>query len=206
MALTFSPALRTTTALPVAHGGHGNFRFSASFSSRREYQKTREEGTRLEIWTNLPVGSYDGRKWHALAFAYPEVTTTGADDSKVINLATSESEQRSDGDTTVILDLTLKNARPGAVYSFTYRLVRASGKVEWLGAYGQNGDLVLEEKDVRLSLAHGSRYEPGGILSSTSTADSVLLATLEKSVDWACWSFSESGYATVTIGSQAWSI
>jgi hypothetical protein len=66
--------------------------------------------------------------------------------------------------------------------------------------------LVLEEKDVRLSLAHGSRYEPGGILSSTSTADSVLLATLEKSVDWAYWSFSESGYATVTIGSQAWSI
>ncbi|KAH8835440.1 hypothetical protein DL96DRAFT_1574228 [Flagelloscypha sp. PMI_526] len=31
------------------------------------------------------------------------------------------------------------------VYNFTYRLVHASGEIEWLGEYGQNGSLILQK-------------------------------------------------------------
>ncbi|KAI0815311.1 hypothetical protein BC629DRAFT_1588968 [Irpex lacteus] len=197
MALTFSPALQTTTALPVAPTGRASFRFSASFSSHDEYNRAHREGSRLEIWTNLPVGDHSGSDWHALAFSYPEdsAAETAAND-KVFTLTPTTPEVANKADNaTVVLDLTLSNARPGAVYSFTYRLVHASGAIEWLGAYGQNGDLVVEEKDVRFTLAQGSTLEHGAIVNAdlNTDIDAVTLGTLNKSVDWVSWGFSEDG-------------
>ncbi|KAI0094567.1 hypothetical protein BDY19DRAFT_28489 [Irpex rosettiformis] len=202
MTLTFSPALQTTTPLPVAPGGSGTFRFSASFSTREEYDRARREGTRLEMWTNLPVAGHGGSDWHSLTFNYPDDPATAsssvvdASNDKVFALPPTTAETVYLGDnTTVVLDLTLTNARPGAVYSFTYRLVYASGGIEWLGAYGRNGDLVLEEKDIRFTLAQGSTLEHGTIVNSDLNAEtaSVALGTLNKSIDWVCWGFSDDG-------------
>ncbi|KAI0702456.1 hypothetical protein BC835DRAFT_68869 [Cytidiella melzeri] len=203
MTLTFNPALQTTTALPVVPGGHASFRFSTSFASRDAYERARKDGSRLEMWTNLPVGGKSGKEWHALAFSYPDVdvaatasATEDADDDEkvfVVSPATSNIAHKRDN-TAVVLDLTLTNARLGAVYSFTYRLVRASGAIEWLGAYGQNGDLVIQEKDVRLTLAEGCRFEQGDIVSRYAGAGAVTVATLDMLTDWVCWSLNADGY------------
>lgn len=202
MTLTFKPALQTTTALPVAPNGRATLQFSASFSTRDEYVRTRRDGAHIEMWTNLPVGGHDGSDWHALAFGYPDEETTISPDAasnKVFTLSPTTTENVYLGDnSTVVLDLALTDARPGAVYSFTYRLVHANGAIQWLGAYGQNGDLVLEEQETRFTLAPGSTLEDGTIVNSDLNAEdaSVTLATLNKSIDWVCWGFNEDGYVS----------
>lgn len=190
MLLTFNPALRTRTTLPVPPNDRGSFRFTASFATHAEYEQARQEGTRVEMWTNLPVGGTN--EWHALPFVYAEERPSEVTpNDKLVSLVSSTStpahEQLS---SSAILDISLAGIRPGSVFSFTYRLVRPWGAIDWLGAYGKNGELFVEEKDVRFTLSRSSRFENDAIVSQPADADSAVVATLNNAINWACWGFS----------------
>ncbi|GAA6033300.1 hypothetical protein JCM8097_006679 [Rhodosporidiobolus ruineniae] len=66
-----------------------------------------------EIWTDLPV---DGEGWHAIPFQ---------PSSSSPNLFTAS--------------VSLSSVSTPAAYEYTYRLVHASGEVDWLGSTGSNG-------------------------------------------------------------------
>lgn len=193
MQLTFDPALRTCTTLPILPGGGGTYRFTASFSNHAEYERARQEGTRVEMWTNLPIGG-GASQWRALRFAYAEETVIeGAPEDKVMSLVPpTVVSARETQPTTVTLDFSLTNIRPASLYSFTYRLVRPWG-VQWLGAYRQNGDLIFEEKDVRFSLTNGCKLEDNTIVTRSAVSESVVVATLNDAISWACWGFGRNG-------------
>lgn len=193
MVLTFSPSIRTCTVLPILPNGSGTYRFTASFPNREQYEQARREGTRVEMWTNLPVGDKIN-VWHALPFTFAEdAAAEGAPEDKLISLLSPTSVAARQQLVTVTLDVSLTSIRPGLLYSFTYRIVRPWGAVIWQGAYGQNGDLVFEEKDVRFTLADGCKIEDNTIVSSATEPGSVVVATLNNAINWACWGFSANG-------------
>ena len=74
MHLTFDPAIcqLSTLVLPVQAGQY-DLRFKATFDSRAAYEQARRDGTRVEMWTELPVAgtAYEGG-WRALTFQFEE--------------------------------------------------------------------------------------------------------------------------------------
>lgn len=195
MSLTFNPALGTAMTLHVPEVGDAHLRFTASFPSRAACEQARAEGVRVEMWTNLPVGEHSG-DWHAVPFVFaPDAKADASTAAPSLSLGPAFSEARGaeDGGEDVFLDVVLPNHLCGARFSFTYRLVRAWGAVEWLGAYGQNGDLVLERLEERFAVADGCAQKDGVLVREGGDADSAVVAELSKDMDWACWAFDREG-------------
>lgn len=171
MSLTFDPAIGSVTTLPVYATGNTRLRLTASFASRDAFQQAKRDGTRVEMYTNLPVGVANG-EWHALLFKYTD-----------------------EDDTTAYLDLELPPTTADARFSFTYRLVHARGAVQWLGEYGRDGVLDIEHQEDRFSPVEGCKLDGDRVVCVSGTSTSAAVAKLNLALDWVCWSFTRQGYA-----------
>ena len=191
MELTFTPALTEQTIIPAPSNGTVKVQFKATFVTRTAFERIRDENVSVEMWTNLPSGD-SGNEWHALRFSYPADTLAEHDEhsSKVLSLVAPVSSQAPDRDRTMLLDLELRDVRPGSTFSFTYRLAYPSGATEWLGSYGQNGSLAIQERDERLEVAAAKERE----LLVADPREETRLATVNRELKWVCWSFGANGY------------
>ena len=192
MSLVFHPAIGSQTIVHVPELGDAHHRFTASFASRDALECARSDGIRIEMWTNLPVGGVVSSDWHALAFEYPgEDVEKSTSTHASISLGTSDPERAGGKD--VYLDLVIPNTLCGAFFSFTYRLVRHGGDVEWLGTYGQNGDIVLERLEERFTLVEGCSFKDGLVVREGETTDKAAVLRLSPSVQWVSWTFDHEG-------------
>ncbi|PSR73170.1 hypothetical protein PHLCEN_2v10982 [Hermanssonia centrifuga] len=190
MTLTFEPALGVRTTLPVPRDGYASFSFKASFSSREAYEQARDEGVRVEMWTNLPVGTNED-EWHALAFQY---TADNKSHVKNASASTLNAEAHDQTDASVYLNVPLSDIRVGSTFSFTYRLVHPSGAIQWLGAYGQNGELSIEDFDPRFTLADGWKFGEGDRVEGKPLESAETeVAILNNEMEWTSWAFGKVG-------------
>ncbi|KAF7789224.1 hypothetical protein EIP86_000165 [Pleurotus ostreatoroseus] len=203
--LTFNPALTAQTRVPVAGDGPVHLRFTAAFGSRDACERARDGGVHVEMWTDLPVEGAAG-EWHALRFRYVEDAVSPIEDKsgRVIALSPhGDALETPDAGRAVFLDLTLKDVHIGTSYSFTYRLVHASGHIEWLGAYGQNGALVFERRDDRLEWADGWTLNGNEATSEwTDDTEERLVAALNNEMKWTCWAFGEHGWPALSSAKE----
>ncbi|KIP11445.1 hypothetical protein PHLGIDRAFT_10669 [Phlebiopsis gigantea 11061_1 CR5-6] len=201
MHLKFHPALGTPTTVHIPEVGDAHVRFIASFPSREAFVQARSEGVRVEMWTNLPVGASNG-DWYALPFVFP-----GAADAKrdlagpstlVLGPQNSEYKDTADGKD-IYLDVVLPGFTRDARFSFTYRLVRQWGAVEWLGAYKQDGEIVLERSEERFTLAEGCSLEDGLLVCGEDAPEDVPIAHLNENMEWVCWALDHDGWTTHSL-------
>lgn len=195
MTLTFHPVLGSTTSISVPEIGDAHVRFTASFPSREAFEQARYEGVRVEMWTDLPVGE-SGGDWHDLPFVYPgavDVETNEAGPSTLVLGSSEYNDASDDNGKDIYLDLVLPRSLCGARFSFTYRLVRAWGHIEWLGAFGQNGDLVFERSEERFTLAEGCALEDGLLVRGEDSFEDAPVAHLNQDLEWDCWALDHDG-------------
>lgn len=195
MSLTFHPALGSQTTIRVPEIGDAHIRFTASFPSREAFEQARSEGVRVEMWTDLSVGESNG-DWHALPFVYPGAAPIKENEAGPSTLVLGPSEYKDASDEfgkDVYLDVVLPRSLSETRFSFTYRLVRAWGAIEWLGAFGRNGDLVLERSEERFTLAEGCSLEDGLLVRGEDSFENVPVARLNQDFEWACWALDHDG-------------
>lgn len=202
---TFNPALTKVTTVPVCGDGTVHVEFTATFSSRDAYERARAENLCLEMWTDLPA-DHNENGWHALRFKYADPSSNASSSDaeaadkggKLISLASKATSAHAQArESTLYLDISLRDVQPGSRFSFTYRLVRSSGTVEWLGAFGQNGEIVFEDRDERLKWADGWTLRGDELVKGRAgSSPEGLVAVLNSEMDWTCWAFGEHGYVT----------
>jgi len=155
------------------------------------------------MWTNLasPIGD-----WHALPFEFvedktkPEQISEGA----ILSLVPSATESDGQDETSVYLDVELSDVSAGDKFSFTYRLVRPWGEVQWLGSYGKNGDLVFKEGDTRLTLESGWKFGEGeSVISTGGEVEEGVVAKLSEQFEWSSWAFEKDGWPTFSSSAVA---
>ena len=73
MQITFSPALGETVPLvmrPSEPDASLDVVFKAIFDSSASYEHTQSQGTRVEMWTDLPVEGRANGEWGAIPFTF----------------------------------------------------------------------------------------------------------------------------------------
>ena len=150
MQVTFSPALGETVPL-VVHSAKLDVpldvTFKATFGSPTSYEHAEMHNTRVEMWTDLPVEGRANDGWSAVPFTF-EASQSGAHGElgRVICLPSPAGESTAGSERCVAyakVALRAGSFTDNQRFSFTYRLVHASGHIQWLGAFGQDGTLVV---------------------------------------------------------------
>ena len=215
MHLKFHPALGTPTTVHIPEVGDAHVRFTASFPSREAFTQARRDGVRVEMWTNLPVGASNG-DWHALPFVFPGAADAKRDQAgpSTLVLGPQDSEYKDTPDgKDVYLDVVLPGFTRGTRFSFTYRLVRQWGAIEWLGAFKQDGEIVLERSEERFTLAEGCSLEDGLLMRGEDASEDVPIAHLNGNMEWVCWALDHDGFVaelfdayihSLTCDSRSW--
>lgn len=195
MHLTFTPELSQVTTVPLAKlaesATHYDLTFKASFDSPAAYEEARRDGTRVEMWTDLPApGHGETGGWRALAFEYVGDSGDAEKGGLVISCVASEripspAQEQTAAYATVSVPAGL--IPEGSMFSFTYRVVYSSGHVQWLGAYGQNGILEFAKRDVRVN------FEVDGNEVRLSGQKGKQVGTLNMELRWERWALDKNG-------------
>jgi hypothetical protein len=116
MTITFAPALGETIDISAPSSIFIDFEAILS--------RPLKQGERLQLWSNLPTPSLSPGSWGAQDLlprdGLPQTLALRAN-----------------------CPLELEQDSTSQKFSFTYRIVRPSGQIEWLGQYGQNGRIVV---------------------------------------------------------------
>ncbi|EUC67261.1 hypothetical protein RSOL_500840 [Rhizoctonia solani AG-3 Rhs1AP] len=191
MQLVFTPALGSTTTLAVVPGTIVQF---AARVSTRDYNEAVANGTRVELWGDLPCGGQVG-EWAATRFepapVAPEHHDSGAPPN-VLSLLPANPEpvpttSAAPETTLLVANFTIPADVESADYQFTYRLAHSNESSTWhtwLGDSGSNGHLIIDQESPAIEglvlagdWAHDARVSP---------ADGTV-ATLAGPVEWSGW-------------------
>lgn len=166
MQLTFSPALGETAPLvirPARPDAFLDVLFKATFDSFASYEHAKSHGIRVEMWTDLPVEGRAPGEWGAVPFTFePLQSGASGEHRRVVCLPSPVDEAATDDERRAVrakVPLRMGNLTDNQRFSFTYRLVHASGDAQWLGAFGQNGTLVVNTAPLPVAL--GIEFEEG---------------------------------------------
>ncbi|KAJ8514934.1 hypothetical protein ONZ45_g7574 [Pleurotus djamor] len=165
MAIQFNPSLGKTTKIqvPISNDGVVRLRFVASVDAG-EYERLERRGVQVQLWSDIPAigsGRYTGQ-WGDITFKREAESTVaqktnGTADEGVVHLDTRLSDHEASDDQNDVVRLSFETdvqlAGPSTLevvgkwqFSFTYRLVGASGEITWLGQFGNDGVLVLSSE------------------------------------------------------------
>ncbi|TFK57488.1 hypothetical protein OE88DRAFT_139937 [Heliocybe sulcata] len=194
MRVSFTPPSGQTTVLPVPEGvSEAQLLFRAVFESEEEVAHAKQEGVKVQVWSDIPCDGRAMGEWGALTLE----ELPGDDDSfaeGTISLAPRSPYHSQDA---FRLKITAHLPQGQARFSYTYRLLYPSGEIKWLGEYGCNGSLVLERRDPRFSLRDGWRMESEAVRlwqnEKETSAEGVEVVELSKEFDWLCWSVGGEG-------------
>ncbi|KAH9890961.1 hypothetical protein C8Q73DRAFT_734656 [Cubamyces lactineus] len=208
MQLTFSPVLGEQTILKVAPVASGrpasqSMLFKATFENREALLKARADGVKVEVWSDIPVDGRSHGEWGALAFG--ELETTRAPQGAPSFSLASDAKDGDDADLENSLYVHVRapfHEHIGAHFSFTYRLVFSTGEVKWLGEFGRNGELVIEQGLPGVDLREGWNISDDGTYRTHVFPGERVLGYLTDPRAWSCWSWQSSGLPTFAGANQ----
>lgn len=138
MRVAFNPALGETVHVSV-NNTTAELHFIATVSSA-DYEHIASGLVKLQVWSDMPASGRSPGEWGEAEFN--PVSLLNEQEFSLLPVDEQDELLR----TTLTLDLSVPvSARRH--FSFTYRLVYPTGEIEWLGAYGHNGALVLSRTD-----------------------------------------------------------
>ncbi|CAE6439816.1 unnamed protein product [Rhizoctonia solani] len=194
MQLVFTPALGSTTTLAVVPGTIVQF---AARVSTRDYNEAVANGTRVELWGDLPRGGQVG-EWAATLFepapVAPEHHDSGAPPN-VLSLLPADPEpvpttSAAPETTLLVANFTIPADVQSADYQFTYRLAHSNESSTWhtwLGDAGSNGHLIISQEAPAIEgLILAADWSSEANDARLSPADGTV-ATLAGPVDWSGW-------------------
>ncbi|KAI0662565.1 hypothetical protein C8Q70DRAFT_959559 [Cubamyces menziesii] len=209
MQLTFTPALGEETVLKVAPVASGrpasqSVLFKATFEDREALLKARTDGVKVEVWSDIPVDGRSYGDWGALPFS--ELGTTSVPQGVPSFSLTSDAKEGDDASQENSLYVHIRapfHEHIGAHFHFTYRLVFPTGEIKWLGEFGRNGELVIEQGLPGVDLREGWNISDDGTYRTHAFPGDRVLGYLADPRAWSCWSWRSSSLPTFTGASQA---
>ncbi|KDQ54768.1 hypothetical protein JAAARDRAFT_60231 [Jaapia argillacea MUCL 33604] len=202
MQLSFNPPLgKTTTIVLPPQGSEADdevkLSFTATFEVVEEYARAKQDGVRVEMWTDLPMKGRDVGEWGAIAFK--DVSTDQVHEvgeaHPTLSLFISETEEQRAPETLPTLRVDISTHLHGKThFSFTYRLIYPSGWSRWLGDFGHNGILAVERRDPRFNLWHDWRTPKEGVHvweTREPCLDDVEVGELGGGLGWSFWALGE---------------
>ncbi|KAI0651589.1 hypothetical protein C8Q79DRAFT_45865 [Trametes meyenii] len=213
MQLTFSPALGEQTVLKAAPAASGrstsqSILFKVSFESRGSLLEAQRDGIKVEVWSDVPAGGRLPGEWGAVQFGTMEpgpALRPQVAERSALHDAAEEDGLAEDRSLYAGLRVSLSD-RVGARFSFTYRLVYPSGHVQWLGEFGRNGELVVEQGLPGVDLREGWNISGDGTYRTHAFPGDRVLGSLTDPQAWSCWLWKESSipvFASTVSGSEA---
>ncbi|KAH9922000.1 uncharacterized protein BXZ73DRAFT_79797 [Epithele typhae] len=200
MQLTFCPALGQTTAVKVAvvskdgcAGQTPTLVFRAAFDSPKSRQQAKADGTRVELWSDIPFEGRARGEWGAIAFgpwARPEGSEVGT------LSATSRSGQR-----TPSAKPTAKKTPSISAYSCRFKSGSPSGRVHWLGEFGGNGVVVFERGLSGVTFGEGWQQSDADI-HHVETVGERVVAQLNTPTDWTRWTWTSNKFPAQTMNTE----
>ncbi|KIM48371.1 hypothetical protein M413DRAFT_229773 [Hebeloma cylindrosporum] len=163
--------------------------FTARLSAH-DYRDLVQDKAHVELWSDLPRDNENG--WGKLEFS-----------ESWNNFALDDSSQSQDiQEKTLNLYVSIPAATSAARrFSFTYRVTYPSGHITWLGSFGQNGSLILEQGEDNmicgLVLREGWREDntqKSRIFEIPKTISSVEVAKLENPSKFRIWGLNKDGF------------
>ncbi|KAG5648203.1 hypothetical protein DXG03_006158 [Asterophora parasitica] len=205
MDIDFKPALNDIAHVlaPLTPRGLATavLNFSATLNVAG-YEELERGGGKIQLWTNIPSGgvttSTNGGDWNSCDFQ-DTASAAGPRHSTTELLLGDLAQYGGDppGSTLLSLQVSVPLSNNGqSRFAFTYRIIYPSGEIRWLGAFGQNGTLLVE----------GVKSEPAFVLASGWTsrenvyvfkgvgAEKTTVITLAKPAEYDVWTL--DGYAT----------
>ena len=187
MLITFNPALGDTIHIarppPFPLSQPTLFRFTARLSAH-DYHELVQAKARVELWSDLPHDNGSG--WGKLEFSesWNSALDTSSHQVKTLDLSVS-------------IPATSTTSR----FSFTYRVTYPSGNISWLGAFGQNGSLILKQGEDNmvygLVLREGWREDntqESWIFEIPEGLSSMEVANMENPSIFRIWALSKDGW------------
>ncbi|KAI0336093.1 hypothetical protein GY45DRAFT_1316156 [Cubamyces sp. BRFM 1775] len=210
MQLTFSPALGEQTVLKVAPVASGrpasqSVLFKATFNDRETLLKARADGVKVEVWSDIPVDGRSYGEWGALPFRELEATSVphGAPCFSLASDAQDEDDGAHRENSLYVHVRAPFHEHIRAHFHFTYRLVYPSGEVKWLGEFGRNGELVIEQGLPGVDLREGWNISDDGTYRTHAFPGDRVLGYLTDPRAWSCWSWQSSSLPKFTGASEA---
>jgi len=156
--ITFNPPNGRTVHvdIPYASVRPTVLLFTARLSGH-DHDQIVKNGGRIQLWTDIPDEEHTGG-WRALDFMERSPAPGG-----LVVLQPDESPVEHEKPKCLYLMV-----RPPESVQFTYRVLYPSGAIVWLGQYGQNGSIFLEES--RSLNVDGLDINAGWTLSETRQA------------------------------------
>ena len=198
MQLTFTPALGEETVLKVAPVASGrpasqSVLFKVTFEDRDALLKARTDGVKVEVWSDIPVDGRSYGEWGALPFS--ELGTTSVPQGAPSFSLTSDAKEGDDASQENSLYVHIRapfHEHIGAHFHFTYRLVFPTGEIKWLGEFGRNGELVIEQGLPGVDLREGWNISDDGTYRTHAFPGDRVLGYLADPRAWSCWSWRSS--------------
>ncbi|KAI0768550.1 hypothetical protein BD413DRAFT_479435 [Trametes elegans] len=209
MPLTFSPALGEQTVLKVAPKASDQFAaqtvlFKATFDSRESLLNHCADGIKVELWSDVPVFGRPSGEWGAVEFGSLEPETVLPEGAQIFSPGSVE--ERDSGaaqENSLYIPLRVPlHDHVGARFSFTYRLVHPSGHVQWLGEYGRNGELVVEQGLPGVDLREGWNITEDGTYRTHAFPGERVLGHLTDPNIWSSWSWKASSVPAFTQATE----
>ncbi|SJL05878.1 uncharacterized protein ARMOST_09214 [Armillaria ostoyae] len=179
----FTPNLGQSVHVPISylHTTTAELCFSAIVDSSDYEQLQRDKG-KVQLWSDLPVNGRRAGEWGESAF---QESIPLEDDELALGL-----DENGDKHVLSLVVPIPYAAHIHRQFSFTYRIAYPSGDIKWLGSFGHNGSLVLEETelDERIGLlGEGwSRNDEGTHVwnAGSNVTESVLIAKTFSPKHW----------------------
>lgn len=200
MGFTFTPSLGETLNLSTSfvQTTQIQLRFTATLPPSSpvhdEHSKLIEDGGKLQLWSDIPTAGRPAGEWGQANFEIVQPAAS-SQPSGVITL----SDDRIDLDPHPTFTLVLSVPSPTSLtrYAFTYRLLLPSGEVRWLGAFGNNGSLVISKGISPFNTAEGwtPSVEAGTLLweQKDDVSEAVTVARLPIPAHWQAWGINKEG-------------
>jgi hypothetical protein len=180
MDIVFTPPLANKIRLQAAisapaHSTTAVLNFTAALSSAYHAQLVRD-GAKLQIWTDVSLDTQNlhSAEWHAFDFQTPQASPILGSTAIEVSLLTDQ-ENYTQRDNLLSLQLSVPLVGPKCIFSFTYRIVYPAGEIKWLGQYGQNGTIILEQSqsDSSFILNEGWSMKNGGYAWTSNSGKAV---------------------------------
>ncbi|KAG8901373.1 hypothetical protein FRC01_009863, partial [Tulasnella sp. 417] len=217
--LVFVPPLASTTKVPLGHACSSSVSFKIYVTVYREWwNKFRNDGKRIEVWSDLPGGGRQRGEWGETPFVeqskstpVPSGTSTPISEEQSFSFSLlSEVEQSSktraipqayNNDRKVTLLAAFALPQSYSHYSYTFRVTGPGGRVEWLGHMGSNGVVIVGEPGNRCGFEEQGNWTALGTSArkwdrdlETETSEEPVAIGVFKNVDMVGWAFGKNGF------------
>ena len=182
----FFPPLDSTIVVDIpsnTRAGGVSLLFRARTGSAAALEQLKQDGVKVQAWTNAPVDGHDEGEWGGYDFEEaPAAAPIHLGNSTPFALPPPTEDSVVDEPYTLFLTLKLRalpHYQTEADFLVTYRLLYPSGEVKWLGYQGRDLRCVLKRTDPWLA--------PPASAHSSPDSQSRLFSSVSMKEPWGCW-------------------